>query len=136
MDSQAESFSSSFCSPSFEKALAELSLPQPDEQPIASGSRTIVPSPEPNESYPFPDWPDEDELAALAAFEEGVHEPHLKRKRDETDDLGQSDVFDNESAGSERNIVVADVIYDNNPAYAASKFGGINAFLKHKREKL
>lgn len=134
MGSQADS-SAEFCSPSFDRALAELAMPELDEHappPLCDGRASSIRSLPNDEPTPSPDWPDEDELAAFDEFEA---EQSRKRKREE--EGPESDVEPRVGAtSSTKDISQVDPMYEDHPAYVASKFGGIGAYLRHKREKL
>lgn len=139
MGSQADS-SSEFVSPSFDLALAELAIPEMD-----------VPMPVPPASVRFSDkvdagptpspdwnWPDEEELAALDEFEAG-RSLKRKRKQDSVDpaDIAKDEVRVEGSSSIGKDITQVDPMYEEHPgSYVASKFGGIGAYLRHKREKL
>lgn len=134
MGSQVDS-SAEFCSPSFDRALAELAMPELDEHappPLCDGRASSIRSLPNDEPTPSPDWPDEDELAAFDEFEA---EQSRKRKREEEGPEGVDEPRVG-ATSSTKDVSQVDPMYEDHPAYVASKFGGIGAYLRHKREKL
>ena len=134
MGSQADS-SAEFGSSSFDRALAELPLSEL-EGPLPGLADNVAKSvrfSNDAEATPPPDWPDENELAAFDEFEA---EQSRKRKREA---MVVEDVDEPQIKGSSltnKDISQVDPMYEDHPAYVASKFGGIGAYLRHKREKL
>jgi hypothetical protein len=134
MSSHTDS-SAEFCSPSFDRALAELALPELGEPPPplpdhpASSVRFLANA----QATPSPEWPNEDEMAAFDEFEA---EQSRKRKREEVAPEDVKVLQGTEASSSTKDVGQVDSKYEDHPAYVASKFGGIGAYMRHKREKL
>lgn len=133
--------SAEFCSPSFERALAELPLTSinPSSTPRASTSRTLPAHRVENLSTPSPNWPDEDELAMV----DDIEAEYTRKKRKRGDGRGDEDDADDRPIAVEasdsraiKDVSQEDELYEAHPAYVASKFGGIGAYMQNKRMKL
>jgi hypothetical protein len=86
-----------------------------------------------------PDWPNEDELAMVDEIE--AEYTRNKRKRgdgpgDEDDANDRPIVAEASEPRGVKDISQEDEMYEGHPAYVASKFGGIGAYMQNKRMKL
>jgi hypothetical protein len=116
MGSPANS-SADFYSASFDRALAQLPLTPLEDSPVADR----------HEVLPTPDWLIEEK--EVAALEDDQADSNRKRKRPPVDTaVDELPII--------KNISQTDDLSTDHPAYAASKFGGIGAYLRNKREKL
>jgi hypothetical protein len=126
--------SAEFCSPSFDRALAELPLTSIDTSfaALASTSNRNIKPNAINASTSSREWPDEDELAMVNEVEAEFE--RKKRKRD--DDDGGAVLTEAFVPPAVKDISQEDGLYEGHPAYVASKFGGIGAYMQNKRMKL
>lgn len=79
---------------------------------------------------------DDHELQAAMELFEQERELNKKRKRENPNEGDEEVVAFSTHKSAVQDIEREDDLYENDPAYAASKFGGIAEYLRHKRQKL